>query len=220
MKYAVVIGGAVALMQVATLAVGAQAQQASAELRDPSGNVVGSATMSESGGGVQINVQVRSLPPGQHGIHVHAVGQCDPPDFMSAGGHFNPTSRQHGLRNPQGPHAGDLPNLTIAANGSGSLQAIGAQLSLGAGANSLFDSDGSALVIHADVDDEVTDPTGNSGGRIACGVVARGGGTAGGAPGTLPATGVVDPTAGLAVTFLVGSTLLGSGVLIRRRRRA
>ena len=92
---------------------------------------------------------------------------------MSAGGHFNPTNRQHGLRNPQGPHAGDLPNLTVDANGAGTFQATNALVTLGAGTSSLFDADGSALVIHADPDDEMTDPTGNSGGRIACGVITR-----------------------------------------------
>ena len=109
-----------------------------------------------------------------HGIHIHAVGRCDPPDFMSAGDHVNPTNRQHGLRNPQGPHAGDLPNLTVEAGGTGTFQAANVDLTLGAGANGLFDADGSALVVHADPDDEATEPTGNSGGRIACGVIMRG----------------------------------------------
>jgi Cu-Zn family superoxide dismutase len=108
-----------------------------------------------------------------HGIHFHAVGRCDPPDFMSAGDHFNPTNRQHGQRNPQGPHAGDLPNLTVEANGTATYQATNALVTLGPGANSLLDADGSALVIHADPDDDVTDPAGNSGGRIACAVIAR-----------------------------------------------
>ena len=185
MRQVVWIGAVVLLMQLVVFPVGAQGQQASAELRDSSGNVVGSATFVDSGGGVQVSVQARNLPPGQHGIHVHAVGRCDPPDFMTAGAHANPTNRQHGLRNPQGPHGGDLPNLTIAQNGSGSLQATNNLLTVGAGPNSLFDDDGSALVIHAMADDDVTDPTGNSGGRIACGVVARG-------PGTLPSTGLAD----------------------------
>ena len=143
------------------------------ELRNASGQVIGLATFSDVAGGVQVRAQVQNLPPGAHGIHFHAVGRCDPPDFMSAGGHFNPTNRQHGLRNPQGPHAGDLPNLTVDANGTGTYQATNAVITLGPGANSLFDTDGSALVVHADPDDETTDPTGNSGGRVACGVIAR-----------------------------------------------
>ena len=144
-----------------------------ADLRDASGQLVGVAVFSQTAGGVQVTVQVRDLPPGVHGIHLHAVGRCDPPDFMSAGGHFNPTNRQHGLRNPQGPHAGDLTNLTVEANGTGSLQETNASVTLAPGAASLVDGDGTALVIHDAPDDEATDPTGNSGGRIACGVVAR-----------------------------------------------
>ena len=144
-----------------------------AELRDAQGQVVGSATFTETAGVVQVTAQVRNLPPGVHGIHLHAAGRCDPPDFMSAGDHFNPTNRQHGLRNPQGPHAGDLPNLTVEANGAGTFQAGNVPATLAPGAKSILDADGSALVIHADPDDEATDPTGNSGGRIACGVVAR-----------------------------------------------
>ncbi|MDP8922298.1 MAG: superoxide dismutase family protein, partial [Chloroflexota bacterium] len=155
-------------------AAGQGASRATAELRDASGQVIGSATFTESAGGVQVSAQVRNLPPGVHGIHVHAVGRCDPPDFMSAGGHFNPTNQQHGLRNPQGPHAGDLPNLTVEANGTATYQASNTLLTLRSGASSPFDADGSALVIHADPDDEMTDPTGNSGGRIACGVITPG----------------------------------------------
>ncbi len=123
---------------------------------------------------MRVVAQVRNLPPGTHGIHVHEAGRCDPPDFMSAGGHFNPTSRQHGLRNPNGPHAGDLPNLEVGADGTGRLDALARDLSLSSGTGNLLDTDGSALVVHAAADDEMTDPTGNSGGRIACGVIRRG----------------------------------------------
>jgi len=154
-------------------AAGLGAGLALADLRDASGQIVGAATFTATAGGVQVTAQVRNLPPGVHGIHFHAVGRCDPPDFVSAGDHLNPTNRQHGLRNPQGPHAGDLPNLTVEANGTGSFQATNAAVTLEPGAASLFDADGTALVIHDDPDDEATDPTGNSGGRIACGVVAR-----------------------------------------------
>ncbi len=161
------------LMVGPTVVFAQPAGQASAELRDPNGQVVGSATFAQEAGGVRVSAQVRNLPPGQHGIHVHVVGRCDPPDFMSAGGHFNPMNRQHGLRNPQGPHAGDLPNVTVDANGTATYQATNALVTLGPGGNSLLDADGSALVIHADPDDEASDPTGNSGGRIACGVITR-----------------------------------------------
>ena len=144
-----------------------------AQLRNPAGAAVGTALLSEEGSGIRMLVQVTDLPAGPHGIHVHEVGRCDPPDFMSAGAHFNPTNRQHGLQNPAGPHAGDLPNLEIGANGTGQLNAVNTNLSLAAGPNSVFDADGSAVVIHTQADDQVTDPSGNSGGRIACGVITR-----------------------------------------------
>jgi Cu-Zn family superoxide dismutase len=141
----------------------------SVELRNASGQAVGTATFTTEGSGLRIAVQVRDLPAGQHGLHVHAIGRCDPPDFMSAGGHHNPTSRQHGLQNPSGPHAGDLPNLEVVAAGTGSLNTTNTLMTLA----SLFDADGSAIVVHAAADDNTTDPTGNSGGRIACGVISR-----------------------------------------------
>jgi Cu-Zn family superoxide dismutase len=106
-----------------------------------------------------------------HGTHLHATGRCDPPGFTTAGGHLNPAARQHGLRNPAGPHLGDLPNLTVAANGTGRMEATIAA-TLTPGQAPLFDADGTALVVHAGPDDMVTDPAGNSGARIACTVIA------------------------------------------------
>ena len=107
-----------------------------------------------------------------HGLHIHTVGACTP-DFAAVGGHFNPTTAQHGLDNPSGPHAGDLPNLEIDADGNGTYEATTTLVTLDQGDNSLFDSDGSALVIHADPDDLITDPAGNSGDRIACGIIEQ-----------------------------------------------
>ena len=144
-----------------------------AELRNASGQSVGTARLTEVGAGVQIVLEARGLPPGVKGVHVHEVGKCDPPGFTTAGGHFNPGKKQHGLQNPQGPHAGDLPNLTVAADGTGRLETTSGQITLKAGPTSLFDADGSALVIHAGPDDFKTDPTGNSGARIACGVITK-----------------------------------------------
>jgi len=145
-----------------------------AQLRSGDNQVVGIGIFTEEAPGVRVNVQVRGLPPGTHGIHVHMTGSCIPPDFNSAGDHFNPTGRQHGLQNPNGPHAGDLPNLEVGADGSGVLTALARDLVLGTGPTSIFDTDGSALVIHAGPDDNSTDPNGNSGARIACGTIARG----------------------------------------------
>lgn len=118
-------------------------------------------------------VSVAGLAPGTHGIHLHAVGKCEGPDFTSAGGHLNPAGKQHGLHNPAGSHLGDLPNLTVGEDGTATLS-HGLGMSGQALLADLFDADGTALVIHAGPDDQVTDPSGNSGGRISCGVFAPG----------------------------------------------
>ena len=144
-----------------------------AELKNTSGQLVGTARFTEAGNVVRIIVEVKGLSPGPHAVHVHTVGKCDPPDFNSAGPHFNPTSKQHGALNPQGPHAGDLPNITVSPDGTGRMETTTEQLSLGAGANSVFDADGSAVIIHANGDDFKTDPTGNAGARVVCGVLAK-----------------------------------------------
>jgi Cu-Zn family superoxide dismutase len=116
---------------------------------------------------VTFRINASGLPHGVHGVHVHAVGKCDPPDFASAGPHWNPTGKKHGMSNPAGPHAGDLPNVVVKANG-----VLGATLVLSAASmSSLIDADGAALVIHAVADDNMTDPSGNSGARIACAVL-------------------------------------------------
>lgn len=145
---------------------------ATAELRNAQGQPVGTATLTDVGGGVRVIVEARNLPPGDKGVHIHEVGRCEPP-FTTAGGHFNPGKRQHGLQNPAGPHAGDLPNITIGTDGTGRLETVTDRVTLGGGATSLFDADGSAIVIHAAPDDHRTDPAGNSGARIACGVIVR-----------------------------------------------
>jgi superoxide dismutase, Cu-Zn family len=146
---------------------------ATVELRDGDDRVVGQATLTEVGGGVRIVLEASGLPPGPKGIHLHAAGKCEPPAFASAGDHFNPHNTQHGLLNPSGPHAGDLPNLTIDADGKGRLETFTERVSLGGGSASLFDDDGTALVVHAAPDDFRTDPSGQSGPRIACGVVEK-----------------------------------------------
>ena len=133
--------------------------------------MVGTAVLTQEGGGVRLLLTVAGLPPGDKGVHIHAVGRCEPPSFESAAGHFNPTNAEHGTANPRGPHAGDLPNLSVDATGWGHLEVTAKQITLDKGASSLFDADGSALVIHAGPDDLHTDPTGNSGARLACGVI-------------------------------------------------
>lgn len=141
-----------------------------APLRTPAGEEAGRASATEVAGGLRIAVDVKGLPAGTHGAHVHTTGRCDPPDFASAGPHWNPTQMKHGSMNPQGPHQGDLPNLTIGADGRGTVAAVipGATLA------GLMDEDGGAFVVHAAADDLMTDPSGNSGGRIACGVFQPG----------------------------------------------
>lgn len=155
---------------------GAGSASARAELRDTAGTVVGTATLADMGGGVHLELTVEGLTPGEHGVHIHAVGQCDPAGetpFSSAGGHFNPDSAQHGLENPQGPHAGDLPNMTVGADGRGTLTAMAEGFTIADGERTLFDADGAAIVVHADPDDMRSDPAGNAGSRVACGVIER-----------------------------------------------
>jgi Cu-Zn family superoxide dismutase len=142
---------------------------ADAALKTAAGAPAGTATVTQTTDGLQVTVKVEGLPPGSHGVHVHTVGRCDAPDFASAGGHWNPGQMQHGLDNPKGHHAGDMPNLTVGADGKGML----AYVLPGAKLDALLDADGAALVVHATTDDQKTDPSGNSGGRIACGVFAK-----------------------------------------------
>lgn len=148
---------------------------ADARLVDTAGRHIGWARLTEDASGrLHINVKVGGISAGRHGIHLHAVGQCVAPTFASAGGHHNPLGAEHGLANPAGAHAGDLPNLVVNVAGRGHLDAMSHHATLSAGPVSLLDGDGTAIVIHANEDDQVTNPTGNSGPRIACGVIRAG----------------------------------------------
>ncbi len=149
--------------------------EATATLKNAQGAAVGKVTFASNTQrtAVVINAQLTGLPPGTHAMHIHTVGQCDPPGFTSAGGHFNPGMKQHGTENPQGHHAGDLPNFEVGANGSATVSVTVPGITLGDGPDSLFHPGGTALVIHANADDNKSDPAGNAGPRIACGVIEK-----------------------------------------------
>ena len=162
-----------AMLLAGTLsAADAGRKSATAELKDAKGQTVGEAKFKEGKNAVLLTVKVTNLPAGEHAIHVHTVGKCEAPDFKTAGGHFNPENKKHGIMNPEGHHAGDMANFTIAASGKGTYKSTlpGVTLS-GSGANSLFHEGGTALVIHEKADDMKTDPAGNAGARIACGPI-------------------------------------------------
>jgi superoxide dismutase, Cu-Zn family len=196
------------------------ATTATAQVHDATGRQLGTATFTPAADGVAITASFQGITaPGQHGIHVHTTGACDPPDFMTAGEHFNPTNKQHGLDNPLGAHVGDLPNLDVAADGSARFSGVLHGATLGSGDASLLKSGGTALVIHQGMDDEMTDPAGNSGARIACGIVVAGAPAGGGAvqlPSGLPRTGGLD---GVGVLIgAIGAIVALGGLALRRRR--
>jgi superoxide dismutase, Cu-Zn family len=156
----------------AAAAPAVDARPARAVFRNAQGTEIGTANLTQESNGVRVDVNLASLQPGERGFHFHAVGACDPPSFDSAGPHLNPTDRAHGFEHPDGHHLGDLPNLEVGTDGTARANFVAEGLTLVRGhPNSVFDDDGTALIVHADPDDYITQPSGNAGARIACAVV-------------------------------------------------
>ena len=174
---ALLAAGACTTTRTTTVTSAEPMPTARAEMRDTAGRELGTVRVLFTSTGARLSGTLTGLPAGTHGFHIHEVGRCDSttrPPFQSAGGHYNPAGRQHGTQNPQGPHAGDLPNVTVGADGRLALGDSGVTVTMNeTERNGVFDADGAALVVHAGADDYRTDPSGNSGARIACGVVTR-----------------------------------------------
>ena len=153
-----------------SLAISASAQKdpVKVQLNNAQGQSVGTAELSPAAQGVSIKLNLMNLPAGEHAIHVHQTAKCEAPGFTTAGGHLNPDMKHHGLQNPEGPHAGDMPNFTVAADGTAKATVVAPGITMGDDSHSIFSNGGTALVIHEKADDMKSDPAGNAGARIAC----------------------------------------------------
>lgn len=208
---------------VASAATAQGSGKATAKMQDKEGNSVGTADFVEGPNGVAVSVNAKDLPPGEHGIHIHEKGKSSPPDFKDAGEHYNPTKAKHGFSNPEGPHASDLKNINVTEGGTASYTDTAESLTVAGAQNAILDSDGSALVIHEKADDYETDPSGESGDRIAAGVIKE---VASGETTTAKestTSGPLPSSGGMDVLLLAGlSAIAGLGLLllVLRPRRA
>ena len=174
MQISAVTAVAMALVLSGFIAMNTRVREsATAELENNQGKPIGKLTLTQESDGVRISGHLTGLPAGPHAFHIHGVGQCHGPDFKSAGPHFNPFDKKHGTQNKDGPHAGDLPNFIAKADGTAEIDCVASLVTLKSGKNSLLGAGGTCLVVHEHPDDEMTDPTGNAGNRLACGVIVK-----------------------------------------------